>query len=267
MLKILENLHILITKNVDASSFLYTQIKNAGGTPILFPTIKIVPLINQDLLQQEIADLNQTDIVIFISPNAVNYAFPLIQQYWPQIPSQLIIVGPGSGTSEALAKFNFHHCIYPKDEFNSEALLKLPALQSIKNKNIIIFKGEGGREILKQGLEKKGAIVTEINVYKRVCPDISHESFLPTWQKHGLDIIICTSENSLLNLKQMVGDSGLPWLQQQLFLLSSPRLCSIANNLGFNRQHLLAKNATDEALLARLRNWRKEQHGKCSDRK
>lgn len=262
MPKPLQNLRIVITNNKDQTSDLYTQIQNDGGIPILFPTLDIIPVADQDKLIADIKNLERTDIAIFISPNAVYYVLPLIQQLWPQMPPHLQIAVPGTGTYDALSKFNFHSAIYPQDQFNTEGLLELPLLQNVKQKHIIIFKGLGGRELLTQSLQQRGAIVTEVIAYQRVCPQIDPTSFLTTWQKQGIDIIICTSENSLQNLIQLVGTTELSWLQQQLLLLSSPRLISIANNLGFHRQHLLAKNATDEALLAELRNWREQEHGK-----
>ena len=257
----LQNKRILITRTLEPDNSFCQHIRDAGGVLIIFPTIAIIAPPNPELLLQAIKKLDQTDIAIFISPNAVYYTMPLVQNYWTELPTSLQFAAVGSGTAKALEKYHINNSVYPPEEFGTEGLLALPLLQEVQNKHITIFKGVGGRELLSETLRLRGAVTTEAYAYQRVLPQINSNSFISIWQSTGIDIIICTSAESLQNLCALVGAEALPWLRQQQLLVSSSRLKDYAKSLGFVRTPLLANNASDEALLSELRLWRGTQNG------
>lgn len=252
---------IIITKPEDQAIHLADQIKQLGCIPIIFPTIKIIDIIDHLTLKNKLQNINQTDIIIFVSPTAVQKTFSLLKLISLQFPKNISILAVGSGTATALKKFSINNVQHPQEIFGSEGVLELPLLQNIKNKKIIIFKGESGRELLAKTLIQRGAVVEEIATYKRTLPTIAPTYYLSQWQKTGIDLIICTSESSIQNLMTLLGNAGQPWLLQQLLLVSSPRLVHIIASLGFIKPPLLAKNASDEALLSTLKLWRGQQHG------
>lgn len=255
------NPKIIITKPIEQSTHLAALIKKSGGIPILFPTLKIIDPPNQQLLINAINQLSNFNIIIFISPTAVQKTMPLLQSINPHPLEHLHIMTVGSGTAKALKQFKINNIHHPQHHFGSEALLALPLLQNIKNKCIALFKGEGGRELITETLMNRGAIVTEVVTYQRIIPDGTPTQQLTEWQKSGIDIIICTSENSLNNLITLIGPEAKAWLMRQLLLVSSPRLIQIALSLGFIQPPLLANNASDEAILSALTHWRGTQHG------
>lgn len=60
----------------------------------------------------------------------------------------------------------------PEHGYNSEALLDLSELQHVSQKNIVIIRGENGRNTLANTLEKRGAKVNYQDVYRRDIPEI-----------------------------------------------------------------------------------------------
>lgn len=257
----LQNVKIIITKPEDQAIHLAEQIQQMGGIPIIFPTIKIIDVIDHTTLKNQLQNIHQIDIIIFISPTAVQKTFSLLKLISLPIPKSISILAVGSGTATALKQFNIHHVQHPQENFGSEGILDLPLLQNIKNKKIIIFKGEGGRELLADTLIQRGAKLTEIVTYKRILPTIDVNYYISEWQKSPIGLIICTSESSLQNLITLLSTAGQSWLLQQLILVSSPRLAQIVASIGFIKPPLLAKNASDEALLSTLKSWRGQQHG------
>jgi uroporphyrinogen-III synthase len=200
-------------------------------------------------------------MIIFISPTAVHKSLPALQSHWQKIPEQIQIMAVGSGTAAALAEYNIHQVYYPEQNFGSEGLLTLPLLKNVKDKQIAIIKGTGGRELLSETLSQRGAIIEEVAVYQRGLPSVDTTLLVNEWRYSGIDIIICTSEQSLNNFLILIGADAKQWLLQQLLLVSSERLLQIASSYGFIRQPLLAKNASDEALLSALKHWRGKQNG------
>ncbi|NIQ15763.1 MAG: uroporphyrinogen-III synthase, partial [Candidatus Dadabacteria bacterium] len=70
-------------------------------------------------------------------------------------------------------------------------LLKIEELQadSIINKKILIFRGQGGRELLADSLRERGAEVEYIEVYKRHCPQYDQSKLDEVWSNSGPEII------------------------------------------------------------------------------
>lgn len=257
----LQKAKILITRPREQTQALSKQIKNLGGEVILLPTIEIVKTANQTLLEQEIKDLINYDLAIFISPNAVIYALPFIHKHWPTWPTSLKVGVIGESTGKKLYEQGIPVNFCPAQHFNSEAFLALPALQNIVGKKIILFKGEGGRELLASTLKARGAFVKEASVYRRQLPSEQMKLLLP---KAQIDIIICTSYAGLQNLITIIGAKYRSWLLNMSLLVASERLAALAKNLGFVKSPLIADNATDTAIIDALITWQEKLHGKST---
>ena len=85
-------------------------------------------------------------------------------------PSGVPVAAIGDATAEALRNSGFPAVISPPVRHDSEGLLEMPELQSVRDKSIVVFRGEGGREKLKEALEERGARVTYAECYRRVRP-------------------------------------------------------------------------------------------------
>lgn len=242
-LKPCTNHTFIITRPIHQAKNLSAQIENLGGKSLLFPTLNIQPL----SLEGKIDLFPQIDKVIFTSANAVCSVMP----HWEKIQPIPAVFAIGSGTAKALANFQIFAKTPTKAEFNSEGLLKLPELQTVKNQCIVIFSGVGGRELLLEELTKRGAKVEKIAVYRRECPALP-DTFPPS---ENISLIISTSSESLKNLWQMAGAKGQVWLSQQPLLVISKSMATLAQELGFKCKALVANNASDEAILVAIVAW------------
>jgi len=255
MNKPLHNLNILVTRASHQAQPLCDQINALGGTAIVFPTLAICPSNpNPTLLQQ----LDQYDLAIFISPNAVSQTKLLLQQYKIEWPAKLKTIAIGVSTATALRTHQLDASYCPTHEFNSEGVLALPILQQIKGKKIILLQGDGGRELLATTLRARQADVTEAVVYKRIKPTPNPNFSLP---EQNIDIIICTSNAGLENLVEIVGLSNRTWLQNMSLLVVSERMAAKAKALGFVKPPLVADNATDIAIIQALIIGRRNKNG------
>jgi uroporphyrinogen-III synthase len=249
----LKSLKVLVTRPLHQTQQLSTKITALGGQPILFPTIAIEDATDQEILYTHIQQLDKQNIAIFISPNAVQKTAPIIHQYWSPWPAAVKIGAIGISTAQALHACRLHADFYPKEKFSSEELIALPFLQSIANKKIIVFRGEGGRELLTDVLRQRGAEVTEAVTYRRVLPKQDLSTSLETID---CDVVVCTSQTSLQNLLILAGPVGRQRLLNMPLLVSSQRLAGFAHALGFVKSVLIADNASDDALIKTLINWR-----------
>lgn len=247
MLK-LNQVKILVTRPSHQSEHLCQLIEAEGGLPIRLPVIEIVEIDDKSALLDCRARINELDIAIFISVNAVEKSLPIIlgQAQKNHFPPTIQLIAIGKRTTETLQAWGLT-ALCPPPPFNSEALIKMPQMQteSLQGKNIVIFRGEGGRELLAETLRQRGATVNYINTYRRRQPST------PAWLSNTpIDIITATSVEGLRNLFAML--DGQPWLYHTPLVVISERVEKEAKQLGVQAPILTAPTASDEGLLTAL---------------
>lgn len=213
---------ILVTRPAEQATKLAALIQQAGGEPVVFPAIEIVEPTNTQALAARIGALHQFDFAIFISPTAISRAFLHITDWPPELHAAAI----GQGSANTLRQTGIPHVIVPAHGSDSEALLALPTMQQVSGKRIIIFRGEGGRELLANTLRQRGAQVEYAECYRRVKPQTD---ITPLLQQH-FDAVVITSREGLQNLHDMLG-TGWSILQSLPFFMPHPRIASAANLL------------------------------------
>jgi uroporphyrinogen-III synthase len=231
----------LITRPQHQAENLCALIEAKGGRCVRLPTLAIQPY-PPEKIATHLASLDKPDIVIFTSANAVSPVLP----YWHCIKPTATVFAIGPATAHALAQAQITAQI--PAEFNSQSLLALPALQAVQHKRMLIFSGKGGRNLLKQTLQQRGAIVKKVAVYRRECPTIS--SLLDFEEE--IACIISTSCASLKNLWAMAGTQKQAWLKAQRLLVISQKMMQLAKKLRFTQPPLQAKNASDTAIVEAL---------------
>ncbi|HET7649208.1 MAG TPA: uroporphyrinogen-III synthase [Gammaproteobacteria bacterium] len=244
---------IVITRPAHQGEALKTRLEAKGAQVLHFPTIEIGTVPRSAELASCLDRLDRYHYAIFVSPNAVEYAAHFIDL--GALPDRLKVAAIGPGTARALMAHGRKPDMLPRDGASSEALLKLKALHTVDGKRILIFRGQGGRELLAETLEERGAEVDYAEVYRRSVPrpEIGE---LSRWFREGrVDVIVVTSREALLNLDRMLSPALTPYLRAAQFLVSSPRLIKLVSALGMRRRPLVASDAGDAALVGALADW------------
>jgi uroporphyrinogen-III synthase len=255
----LDGVRVLVTRPRDQAEGLALRIEQEGGEVVRFPVIEITAPRDTRALHAIIDRLDEFALAIFISPNAVNRALDLIIQRRGKFPGHLSVASVGRGSAKALEHLGIKNVITPADRFDSESLLALPVLQQVTGKRIVIFRGEGGRELLGNILMQRGATVEYAECYQRVRPDTDAAPLLERWARGLIDIVSITSLDGLHNLLNMVGKAGRPWLLRAPVVVISERLAAACRELGFENAPILAREASDEAIVAAIKTWRAAQ--------
>ncbi len=236
----LHHLRILVTRPYPQGEKLCEEIARRGGEPIYLPTIAFAPPPHD--IKPALQTLHQHEWLIFISPQSV-YALTSIMQ----LPTNVKLAAVGKGTADALHQAGFENIIYP-DTFNSEALLDLPVFQNVSGKKIAIIRGAGGREYIDKTLAERGAIISPVIVYKRIVPDVDVTDCLQRLEQHAIDMIVCTSFESVQNLKILLGDAAWKYLPDIPLIVMSERIKRLAEDSGF-RRIWVTRHVSDKALL------------------
>lgn len=244
----LAGLRIVVTRPRDQAMGLARGIEQAGGVAVLFPLLDIVPLPDSPELQGQLARLPQFDLAIFISPSAVTHGLAAMRAAG-DIPPALKFAAVGQGSANALRRLGISRIIAPQDNFDSEALLALPELQAVQGWRVLIFRGNGGRELLGDTLAARGAEVEYATCYVRAKPALDPAGLLAG----GVDAITVTSSEALEHLWQAADEGSRARLAALALFAPHERIAATARRLGW--LHVVATAGGDEGLLAGLIAW------------
>jgi len=240
---------VVVTRPAGQTAHIAALIRAAGGKPVLFPALEILDAEDLRPVLALIDRLEAFDLAIFVSANAVDKAIDLVQarRAWP---AGLRVATVGRGSERALQRRGFASVIAPTERFDSEALLDLPQLKDVQGKRVVIFRGDGGRELLGDTLAARGAAVEYAECYRRAPPKTDTAPLLALWERRELDAFTVTSSEGLANLYDMLGEAGRQWLKQTPLFAPHERIAAAARALGV--QTVVLTGPGDEGLVAGL---------------
>lgn len=203
----LDGTGIVITRPRAAAEALAAELVHAGARPFVFPALAIEELPWSDELDARLGRLREASWAVFISANAVEKGLAAAQRHgaWP---ASVRVAAVGEATAQALRDAGFRDVLAPRERHDSEALLALEPLQRVSGQRIVIFRGEGGRERLREGLEARGAKVEYVECYRRVRPASDPGPLLAAWSRGEVHAVSALSGDTLDNFLAMIGPQG-----------------------------------------------------------
>lgn len=251
----LAGLSIVVTRPREQAVQLRQRIEQLGGQVILFPLLEISPPNDAQSLHDLVKRLAEFDLAIFISPNAVRYGLEAISAAAAgrELPPGLCIATVGQGSARALREAGVAEVIAPPHQFDSESLLAMPQLQNIQGWKVLIFRGDGGRELLGETLKKRGAMVEYACCYQRKKPSQDISMLL---HQHFAAITLSSSE-ALAYLWDALSDSDRKKLAIVPLFVPHARIREKALLLGW--QTVVKTAGGDDGVVQGLVAWAKEK--------
>ena len=252
----LHGLTIAVTRPREQAMQMVQRIEQAGGVALLFPLLEITAAEDVDALNAQVSRLGQFNLVIFISPNAVRYGTAAIRAAGfaadgnsLPLPPHLNIATVGQGSAKALRETGFSNIIAPTERFDSEGLLALPEMQNVSGWRVMIFRGDGGRELLGDTLRERGATVEYASCYRRAKSQQHKDKLLAARP----DAIIVTSSEAMEHLCRMLDARDRDALRNTVLFVPHPRIAGRARDLGWPQVNVTAPG--DDGLFSALTAW------------
>jgi uroporphyrinogen-III synthase len=204
----LTNKRILITRTRHQASELAAQLEALGATPILIPTIEIVPPNSFQALDAALTCLRTYDWLVFTSPNAVE-AFHRRAQFLhlTQLPKHIAAIGPA--TLSAANAIGLTVDLIPP-QYIGESLAQA-LLPEAPGKSFLLVRAAEARDILPETLTAAGANVTIAEAYRNQLPPDSIPALqaLFTSPEQYPDAITFTSASTARNLCALLEAANL----------------------------------------------------------
>ncbi|NIB39403.1 uroporphyrinogen-III synthase [Pseudomaricurvus alkylphenolicus] len=242
-------------------------LRQSGATTLRAALIQIEPITEQDTeawktIGFRMQSLSSYQHLIFVSQNAVRHAEPWLQRYWPAGPGPHLHA-VGGATAKAIKALKVIEArglevAEPGGSMNSEALLAQPTLQALAGQRVMILRGQGGRTLLGDTLQQRGAKVDYCELYRRCFPQgVVSELLKGRWGR-STDVVAVHSGEGLLNWDRVIAELGQGDWRNLPVLLPGERVARLAREKDFNTL-LVAESAADQTMLEQLLVWRQQQ--------
>jgi uroporphyrinogen-III synthase len=248
----LASAHVLITRPVMPASRTAQRIAALGATPYVFPTTIIEAPSDARPLKDALVNIDRYYAAIFVSPSAAEMTISPLGAPAIRLPDALHVFAPGPGTAEELQLRGVDEVTMPTSSFDSEGLLELPALQAsaIKGKRIAIFRGNDGRELLRETLTKRDALVDAITAYHRRAPNTPPAGLIELLRSKKLTAISAMSSDAVTNLLHVLPKDEQANATSLPLYASHERIAETAKNAGF--RNVVLTGAGDAGLIMTL---------------
>lgn len=245
---------ILVTRPRKQADQICRLIEAAGGHAERLALLDIAELHDNNRTIKLLKQLHRFDMGIFISANAVLKTHDLLNGLNLTLPSSLKVAAIGRRTARTLQDMEYRVDITPQHTFNSETFLAMPEARDVAGLHILIFKGEGGRDLLRRELLKRGAEVSYAEVYKRTKPSFAEKDVQYILSEHKIDLLTVTSSEALQSLNALITESGRLALRDVCLLTGSPRIAEKAQALNFS-SIITATDPSDAAMFSKMLEW------------
>ena len=262
---------VVVTRPIGQSAALLARLAADGFDTLEFPLIDIAPVSDDALLRAALDELygpRKYALVVFVSPNAVDYAFGKLGAAWP-VDVPVGVVGPGSvaalarqGVAPPGYRVISPSAGHPDPRFDSEALYV--AIEAhfgaeerggLEGKRVLIVRGDGGREWLAERLTEAGATVEKVAAYRRIVPEPSMQKWerihaLLAEVSDGAHAWLLTSSEGVRNLEELAREhlshDETAQLKRAPLVTPHPRIAEAARQAGFDR--ITVSGAGDERI-------------------
>jgi len=235
----LKGVKVLVTRPAEQANTLSEALLAEGAAVVSLPVIEIEAI---DPAIWTSMDLSEQTMLVFVSRNAVQY---FVAGFKGKLPEEIQCVAVGAATARCMLALDLRVDIQAPPPAGSESLLALPAMQFMAGKQVMIVRGETGRELLADTLVARGATISYIEVYRRCVPSYDEARIA---EAMTVDWLVVTSVAGLENLCQIVNNEAI---KLKILLVVSTRIEQVAIGLGF--QHVVVtEDVSDTAVVERI---------------
>jgi uroporphyrinogen-III synthase len=176
----------------------------------------------------------------------------------------------GPGTSAALGEHGVAEeaIVQPAADsahFDSEALWEQLRARSWSDRDVLIVRGDGGRDWLMRTLQQRGARVQALAAYRRAQPqaDAAVRALIEVAQQHPHEHVwLFSSSEAIENLMRLAPQ--VDW-HASVAITTHPRIGQTARRAGFGtvREARPGIDAAAQALLELAQHWQSSPSGGC----
>ena len=203
---------VVITRAREQASTFMAGLRELGAECIEFPTIEVTPPSSYAPLDEAIGNLARYGWMIFTSTNGVKAFF---ERLWllgkdSRDLSGIKVAAIGAKTGDALRGRGVRPDLVP-GEFRAEAVVEAFRSQEVRGKRILLPRAAEAREVLPDELQKMGASVDVVEVYRTIRADVDRKPLRDLLEKGRVHMVTFTSSSTVRNfVEPFRGEGAVP---------------------------------------------------------
>lgn len=231
-------MRVIVTRPAAQGQAFVQRLQALGVDAVALPLIGIEPPADPEAVRQAWATLGGRVLVMFVSANAVAHFFDLRppDATWP---AGTMAGSTGPGTTAALHAAGVGNASIvdpgPEGPFDTDTLWLRIAAWPWAGRQVLVVRGESGRDWLAERLRQAGAEVDFVAAYRRVAPSFDGEAAAVLAAALGAPQGHCWHFSSSEAIATLVAEHpGADWAAARA-LATHPRIAATARRLGFGR--------------------------------
>ena len=229
-----KNVALISTRPYEKNIILLKELEDTNILLLNYPITEIKPLKDYAKFDSLLNNLKNYQHIIFISTNAVHFFIERFKCLAIKLPNHIIFSSIGPTTQKALEnEFNINvYC--PEKTYDSKHLIRNKIFNNLQNQKVLIIRGEGGREVLKDILEEKGADVNYGECYIRNYLPMNLNKLQNEAENYNSIFLIISSYESAKHFLTLNTSHSWDWLQSVNIIVNHPRIKDTLNLISNN---------------------------------
>ncbi|MDU8923464.1 uroporphyrinogen-III synthase [Pasteurellaceae bacterium LIM206] len=232
---------VLVMRPGDKGNRLTEMLNKSGIAALHLPFFEITAGRELNDLPLKMNQLKAGDYVVAVSQNAVDYAAETFQHAGFRWRNDLRYFAVGQQTAAYFAGLSEQAVAYPFRQETSEGLLNLTPMQQLKNRQVLLLRGNGGRDLLPTQVAARGGAIEVIECYQRRPLQYDNIEQTSIWKRAGIRTLLVTSAEILNTLIDFVPPEEHDWLRGCRLITVSSRIEKLARKFGWTDVTVAAK--------------------------
>lgn len=234
MNNVLNNKNIVLTRPKDQSVQSVIHLERLGANVICFPTIKISPIIDNSVLDETLTNIRNFNSIIFTSVNAVKYFVLRIEKLEVEFnQTNFYVISIGKKTSDYCKQVGIN-VNFESSLFTSDSLIKELSNLDLVDKKIIVPSSNLSKPEQYKTLEKLGAEVTAIPIYRNETNEIDNlTEEIDILKNSEIELFIFTSPSTFYSFSEIMKiDNYVKYFENKIIAVIGPVTKEALNKVG-----------------------------------
>lgn len=202
---------MLVTRPRERASALVAGLEAEGAEVILVPMVEVVPARDASALEAAAARLGDWDWLVFTSVYAVHAlraAADRVQSGRAAVSAPRALprcACVGGATAEAARRAGWPPAVVPDRSSAAGLVEALSAVGGLEGARVLFPRASDARGVLPAGLRAAGAVVDEVEAYRKVAPASPDAATAALLRSGGVDAVTFTSPSTVRNFVRLLG--------------------------------------------------------------
>jgi uroporphyrinogen III methyltransferase/synthase len=243
---------ILVTRAPDKAGSLADQLEALGAEVEQLPAIELAPVKANGMFRQALREPAKPDWVFFTSPEGIGWFARMLKPHRRDLRwlTGCHIGAIGPKTAAAVEEVGVHVDFVPR-RFSQEGLLREFPRRMLAGKRALILSAAESRDVLSEGLRRRGMRVTKLPIYQTVTPR-ALSAGVAMLTGRPFDAVTVTSASCVEHLHEALRRTGGAAVFRRLRFASIGPVTSAAVRAHGGRVTIEAKVSTIEGLVEAL---------------